>query len=127
MKTPYLFDTNILSGLLSRDSMYVEAVNDFLDRDWAISGITDFELQLYKEKYDLPSAVFDEFIDPFIVYSLDRKIFETAAQIYKKRKQKRPHLADLLIVATSAVYGLSLVTADKDMKKYPFANVVLIS
>ena len=126
MKKTYLLDTNVLSGLLSKDPFYLDGIKKYTDGNWAISAITEFELFLYKEKYGLPAPLFRNFLDPFIVYPLDTEVFETAAQLFSKRHQPKPHMADLLIVATAMIHHLPLVTADKGVKKYAYKNVILM-
>lgn len=126
MKKIYLLDTNVLSGLLSKESVYLNGVQNYTDGSWALSAITEFELFLYKEKNVLPSKLFRDFLDPFIIYPLDTSVFEIAAQLFTKRRQPKPHLADLLVVATSIVQGVPLITADKDMRKYEQAKVILL-
>lgn len=126
MKKTYLLDTNILSGLLSKDPMYIQGVQAYTDGNWAISSITEFELHLYKEKVGLPSKLFQDFLAPFIIYPLDSSVFEVAAQLFTKRRQPKPHMADLLIAATSIVNHVPLITADKGMQKYEHAEVILL-
>jgi len=126
MSKTYLLDTNILSGLLSKDPMYIRGMKKYEDGNWAISSITEFELHLYKEKVNLPPKLFRDFLGPFIVYPLDSAIYEVAAQLFAKRGQSKPHMADLLVAATAIVQHVPLITADKDMKKYAHAEVVLI-
>ena len=124
MKKTYLLDTNVLSGLLSKDPMYMRGVLDYANRNWAISSITEFELHLYKEKVGLPSKLFRDFLTPFIIYPLDTAVYEVAAQLFAKRRQPKPHMADLLIVATSIVQHVPLITADKGMQKYHHAEII---
>lgn len=126
MKKTYLLDTNVLSGLLSKDPMYLRGMQSYADGNWAISSITEFELFLYKEKVGLPTKLFRDFLAPFIIYPLDSAIFETAAQLFAKRSQPKPHMADLLIAATAIVQHVPLITADKGMKKYAHAEVILL-
>lgn len=126
MKKQYLLDTNILSGLLSKDPFYLKNIQNYTDGNWAISAITEFELFLYKEKYGLPSQLFREFLKPFIIYPLDTAIFETAAQLFIKRNQPKPHMADLLIAATSIIHHLPLITADEGIQKYDYTEVILL-
>jgi predicted nucleic acid-binding protein len=125
MKT-YILDTNILSGFLSGDSFYLKKMKKYEDGNWAISAITECELFLYKEKYNVPAQFFRDFLDSFIVYPLGSPIFEVASQLFSKRRQPKPHLADLLVVATAVVHGLPLITADKGVKKYPYSEVILL-
>lgn len=126
MKKQYLLDTNILSGLLSKDAFYLKGIQKYTDGNWAISAITEFELFLYKEKYGLPAPLFLAFLEPFIIYPLDRPVFETAAQLFVKRNQPKPHMADLLIAATSIVHHLPVLTADKGMQKYAYTQIILL-
>lgn len=126
MKKTYILDTNILSGLLSKDPMYIRGVQDYIDGSWAISSISEFELFLYKEKVSLPSKLFRDFLSPFVIYPLDSAVYEIAAQLFAKRRQSKPHMADLLIAATAIVQHVPLITADKDMKKYAHAEIILI-
>lgn len=126
MKKTYLLDTNILSGLLSKDPLYLKGIQKYTDGNWSISAMTEFELHLYKEKYGLAAQLFREFLEPFIIYPLDSAVFETAAQLFSKRNQPKPHMADLLIVATAIVHHIPLITADKGMRKYTHADIILI-
>lgn len=126
MKKTYLLDTNVLSGILSKDTLYLKGIQKYTDGNWCISAITEFELYLYKEKYGLTSKHFREFLDPFVIYPLDSVVFETAAQLFNKRNQPKPHMADLLIAATAIVNHIPLITADKGMQKYPRTNIILI-
>jgi predicted nucleic acid-binding protein len=126
MRKTYLLDTNVLSGLLSKDPMYIRGVQAYTDGNWAISSITEFELCLYKEKVDLPSNLFRDFLAPFVIYPLDSTVFEIAAQLFAKRGQPKPHMADLLIAATAIVQHVPLITADKDMQKYANAEIILL-
>ncbi|QQR54400.1 type II toxin-antitoxin system VapC family toxin [Candidatus Peregrinibacteria bacterium] len=117
MGKTYLLDTNVLSGLLSKDPIYTRGVQAYADGNWAISSITEFELFLYKEKFGLPSNLFQDFLSAFIVYPLDTVVYEVAARLFTKRQQSKPHMADLLIAASSIVHQVPLITADKDMQK----------
>lgn len=126
MKKSYLLDTSVLSGLLSKDTMYTQGVQNYVDGNWAISSITEFELFLYKEKIGLPSNLFNDFLNSFIVYPLETAVYEVAAQLFTKRRQPKPHMADLLIVATSIVKHVPLITADKGMQKYANAEIILL-
>ena len=126
MRKTYLLDTNVLSGLLSKDPMCTRGVQAFTDGNWAISSITEFELFLYKEKIGLPSNLFQDFLSPFVIYPLDTAVFEIAAQLFTKRRQPKPHMADLLIAATSIVQHVPLITADKGMQKYTHAEIILL-
>ncbi len=126
MMNTCLVDTNVLSGLLSRDEFYLKGVEKYLDFRWAISAMTEFELWLYREKYDFPRKAFVDFLEPLVVFPLERDVFELAAKLFSKRKQPKPHMADLLIVATAILHDLPLLTADKDMKKYSQAEVVVL-
>lgn len=127
MKKTYLLDTNVLSGLISKDLMYLSGLQKYTNGNWAISSISEFELLLYEEKYRLPPQLIREFLEPFIVYPLERPIYETAAKLFNKRNQPKPHMADLLIAATSIFHKIPLLTADKGMKKYAHAEVVLLN
>lgn len=126
MKKTYLLDTNVLSGLLSKDPMYIRGVQTYTDGNWAVSSITEFELFLYKEKVGLPAKLFRDFLNSFIIYPLDTAVFEAAAQLFSKRRQPKPHMADLLIAATAIVQHVPLITADKGMQKYAHAKVILL-
>ncbi len=126
MKKTYLLDTNILSGLLSKDPMYLRGVHAYTNGHWALSSITEFELHLYKEKVSLPSKLFRDFLAPFVIYPLDTAVFEVAAQLFAKRGHAKPHMADLLIAATAIVQHVPLITADKDMRKYAHAEIILL-
>lgn len=126
MKNTYLLDTNVLSGLLSKNPMYTRGVQAYGDGNWAISSITEFELFLYKEKIDLPSNLFNDFLNSFIIYPLDTAVYEVAAQLFTKRRQPKPHMADILIAATSIVQRVPLITADKGMQKYAHAEIILL-
>ncbi|OGJ41927.1 hypothetical protein A2974_01675 [Candidatus Peregrinibacteria bacterium RIFCSPLOWO2_01_FULL_48_20] len=126
MRKTYLLDTNVLSGLLSKDPVYTCGVQAYMNGNWAISSITEFELFLYKEKVGLPPKLFRDFLAPFIIYPLDSAIFEVAAQLFAKRRQPKPHMADLLIAATAIVQHVPLITADKGMQKYAHAEIILL-
>jgi predicted nucleic acid-binding protein len=126
MKKLYLLDTSVLSGFLSKEKKYLKEMEKYEDGNWAISAITEFELFLYKEKYSLSSKFFLNFLDSFIVLPLERDVFDTAAGLFKKRNHPKPHLADLLIVATSIVNKTPLITGDKGMQKYKHAEVVVL-
>ena|SRR3989338_1521680 len=126
MRKTYLLDTNVLSGLLSKDPMYTRGVQAYVDGNWAISSITEFELFLYREKIALPSNLFHDFLSSFIICPLDSAVYEVAAQLFAKRRQPKPHMADLLIAATAIVQHVPLITADKGMQKYAHAEIILL-
>jgi predicted nucleic acid-binding protein len=114
-----LADTNFIIYLYNGN----KGVADYLNYSFAITTTTKIELL---GRLDLPEdekIFLKSLISKCEVLDLDREIVDTAIHIKQLTKTK---LADSIIAASSIVYGLPLITADKGFKNIPDLDLIII-
>ena len=119
MKIDFIADTNFLIYLHEGN----EIVKPFLIYDFGISFISEVELLGHKnitkkEEIELQSLINDSFS---IEWNL--KIKEKTIDLRRKYKIKLP---DSIIAATSIIYNVPLVTADKQFSQIEELDLILI-
>lgn len=119
MKIDFIADTNFLIYLHEGN----EIVKPFLSYDFGISFISEVELLGHsnitkKEELELKSLISDSFL---IDWNL--KIKEKTIDLRRNFKIKLP---DSIIAATSIVYNIPLVTADKQFSQIEELDLILI-
>ena len=116
----YLIDTNILIYIIKGNPI-VEyfAKSEIL----AISYISEMEVL---GKYQISEAekhTIGEVLESCCIFEMDAQIKQYAINIKQQIKMKLP---DAIVAATAIKNNLSLVTADKDFRKVPNLDLVLI-
>ena len=116
----YLIDTNILIYII-KGNPKVEyfAKSEIL----AISYITEMEVLGKYQITEPEKQTIAEVFDYCYVLEMDAQIKQYAINIKQQVKMKLP---DAIIAATAIKYNLPLVTSDKDFRKVPNLDLVLI-
>ncbi|MFB2834012.1 type II toxin-antitoxin system VapC family toxin [Floridanema evergladense] len=122
----YLFDTNIVSGIVNREQKISVKFGKLKlqGEDLFISCITYYEIKrgLLAVSATRKLTTFNEFCQDMTILLLDElEIIEAAAEIHTdltKRGMPLPD-ADILIAATAITRGLILVSNDSDMLRIP--------
>ncbi|MBC7552342.1 MAG: type II toxin-antitoxin system VapC family toxin [Taibaiella sp.] len=110
MSDKYLLETNIVLYILNGE----EDLVTFLDGSQLfISIITELELLSYSGITEIEMQNVEAFINDITVIPLNTEV-KTSTIV--TRKQSKLKLADSIIAASSMVYGMQLVTADKHFK-----------
>jgi predicted nucleic acid-binding protein len=113
-----LVDTNVLIYMLNGDAAIADS---FEDQQIVVSFITEIELQCY----DMGSAVLDkvkELLSQCLIVEINPEIKAGCIELVKAKKLK---LADGIVAATALVYGLPLITADKQFVRIDELNLIL--
>ena len=106
----FLLDTNAVLYLLNGD----ETLADFLfEKQLYISIITEMELLSYKKITVKEQKQIQEFINELEVLNINQAIKNTTIITKQKSSLKLP---DAIIAATSIVYQITLLSADKQFK-----------
>ena len=126
----YLFDTNIVSGIVNRDKIIPVKVEELKlqGEDLFISCITYYEVKrgLLAVSATRKLTTFNEFCqDMTILFLDDIEIIERASIIHADltRRGRPIQDADILIAATAITRGLILVSNDSDMLRVPGLTV----
>jgi len=116
----YLIDTNILIYII-KGNPKVEyfAKSEIL----AISYITEMEVLGKYQITEPEKQTVAEVFDYCYVLEMDAQIKQYAIDIKQQVKMKLP---DAIIAATAIKHNLPLVTSDKDFRKVPNLDLVLI-
>jgi predicted nucleic acid-binding protein len=105
-----LVDTNIILYLLDGSDTLAEVLQG---KDLYISFITELELIGYKGNTVKQEKQIAELLNDCSIISMNKPIKEKYIEIRKKYSLK---LADTIIAATSIVFDMPLITADKQFK-----------
>lgn len=121
----YLLDTNILIYILKAKQNVLNFLGALSEDRFAISIISRLEfLDGLKDEIFLTKEVQD-YLDLFENIVLDREIAQEAA-LLSFRVSNKVKFKDLIIAATAISTGKTLVTVDKDFKKFPGLNLKLL-
>ncbi|WP_445731622.1 type II toxin-antitoxin system VapC family toxin [Mariniflexile sp.] len=120
MKIDFIADTNFLVYVLEGNPI----VAPFLDYNFGISFISEVELLGFKGISRTEEAKLKELIKDCFNIEWNTKIKEQTIELRKKYNVKLP---DAIIAATSLVYGIPLVTADKGYSKIDEIDLILIA
>lgn len=119
MKIDFIADTNFL--------IYVHEGNEltipFLEYNFGISFISEVELLGFKNIDISQEAKLKELIKDCFNIEWNSKIKEKTIELRKRYSIKLP---DAIIAATSLVYGIPLVTADKGFSRLEDLDLILI-
>ena len=111
-------DTNILLYLLNGD----DTISILLkDRTIVISFISEMELLSFKNLSAKEENIIQELISTCTVVSIEEDIKIKAIEIKRTYNLKLP---DAIVNATSQIFNLPILTADKDYKKVKDLNLV---
>jgi predicted nucleic acid-binding protein len=116
----YLIDTNILIYII-KGNPKVEyfAKSEVL----AISYISEMEVLGKFQISETEKQTICDVLKHCYIFEMDAQIKQYAINIKQQIKMKLP---DAIVAATAIKNNLSLVTADKDFKKVPHLDLVLI-
>ncbi|GAB2497745.1 type II toxin-antitoxin system VapC family toxin [Algoriphagus taiwanensis] len=119
MKVDFFADTNFL--------IYVhegkKITEPFLQFDFAISFVTEVELLGFKGITTSEEVKLKSLINDCFVIEWNSKIKEQTIEL---RKRYSVRLPDAIIAASSLVFGIPIVTADKAFSKLEELDLILI-
>ena len=116
--TDIFVDTNICIYLLDGDIILAELLQG---QNLHLSIITEMELYAYHGNNPQSIKVLESFLTSVLVINIDEKVKLKTIEI---RKNSRLKLPDSIIAASSLVYNLTLITADKAFKKVDGLDLV---
>lgn len=119
MKIDFLADTNFLIYVHEGN----EIIEPFLNYNFGISFISEVELLGFKNITDLQESKLKLLINDCFYIDWSVKIKESTIQLRRKYNIKLP---DAIVAASSLVYNIPLVTADKDFSKINGLDLILI-
>lgn len=119
MKIDFLADTNFLIYLHEGKSI----VSPFLDFNFGISFISEIELLGHSGISKSEEEVLKGLIEDCFYLDWSEKIKEKTIDLRRKYKVKLP---DAIIASTSIIYGIPLVTADKQFSTITELDVILL-
>lgn len=119
MKIDFIADTNFLIYIHEGNKI----IEPFLDYNFCISFISEIELLGYGGITDGEEAKLKNLISDCFEIEWNTKIKEQTILLRRKYKVKLP---DAIIASTSLVYGIPLVTADKDFSRIEELDLFLI-
>ncbi|MEY5049859.1 MAG: hypothetical protein RLZZ175_3218 [Bacteroidota bacterium] len=114
-----LIDTNIALYLLSGNNTLAELLND---NTIYISFITQLELLGFRNISEEEKLRIKVFLNECIVLDLSEEIKENTITLKQKYTIKLP---DAIIAATSIVFDLNFISADKNFSKIEELSLVL--
>lgn len=121
----YLLDTNILIYALKAESSVLKFLGTLRTGRFAISIISRLEfLDGLNDEIFLTKEIQD-YLDLFENIVLDKEIVRVAA-LLSFRVSNKVKFKDLIIAATAIFTNKTLVTADKDFKKFPGLKLKLL-
>ena len=115
----FLIDTNIAIYLLGGNKT-IEAILD--NKTIFISFISQLELLGYKGITSAEKSKIKRFLKDCIIIDLNEEIKSITIELKEKNTIKLP---DAIIAATSLVYDLPLISADKGLAKIESLNLIL--
>lgn len=119
MKIDFLADTNFLIYVHEGNNL----IEPFLDYNFAISFISEIELLGFNGLKKTEEDKLLDLISDCFLLDWNPKIKEQTISLRKKYAIKLP---DAIIAATSLVYGIPLLTADKGFSRYKEIDVFLL-
>ena len=119
MKIDFIADTNFLIYIHEGH----EIVEPFMKYNFGSSFISEVELLGYKGLSIYEEKALKSLLSDCFILNWNDKIKESTIELRRIYSVKLP---DAIIAATSIVYGLPLVTADKGFSKINELDVILI-
>lgn len=119
MKIDFIADTNFLIYIHEGN----EIVESFLHYNFGISVISEIELLGFKGISENEEKKLRELVSDCFYIDWNSKLKEKAIELRKKYTIKLP---DAIIAATSIVYGIPLVSADKYFSKIEELDLILL-
>lgn len=119
MKIDFIADTNFLIYVHEGN----EIIEPFLNYNFGISFITEVELLGFKNISALQENKLKLLINDCFYIDWNNKIKESTIKLRRKYNIKLP---DAIVAACSLVYGIPLVTADKDFSRIKELDLILI-
>lgn len=113
-------DTNALIYLLNGDS---RVYNIFLDAEIVISFVSEIELKSKKNLTFLELEEIKSLLGTCTIFNINSEIKDLTAEIRRNSGLKLP---DAIIAATSILYKIPLVSADKIFSRIEGINLVSI-
>ena len=116
----YLIDTNILIYILQGNPM----VRYFAESEiLTISFITEMEILGKYQISNDEKQIIAKALEHCYIIDIDSRIKQLAINIKQQNKMKLP---DAIIAATAIKYNVTLVSADKDFKKIPNLDLLIL-
>lgn len=119
MKIDFIADTNFLVYIHEGN----EFVESFLDYNFGISFISEIELLGFKGISEKEENKLKQLVDDCFYLDWNSKLKDKTIELRKKYTIKLP---DAIIAATSIIYGIPLVTADKRFSKIEELDLILL-
>ncbi|MCG7280573.1 type II toxin-antitoxin system VapC family toxin [Chryseobacterium taklimakanense] len=119
MKIDFIADTNILIYIHEGN----EIVESFMDYNFGISFISEIELLGFKNISKSEETKLKQLISDCFYIDWNSKLKDQTIELKKKYGIKLP---DSIIAATSIVYAIPLVTADKGFVKINELDLILL-
>lgn len=119
MKIDFIADTNFLIYVHQGNKI----IESLLSYNFAISFISEVEILGFKNISIDEELKLRELIDDCFLVEWNSKIKEKTIDLRKKYSIKLP---DAIIAATSLVYGIPLVSADKGFSKIEELDFILV-
>ena len=119
MKIDFIADTNFLIYIHEGNKI----VEPFLEYDFGISFISEIELLGFKGISKSDDSKLRQLVNDCFLVEWNSKIKEKTIELKRKYSVKLP---DAIIAATSLVYEIPLVTADKGFSKINELDLVII-
>ncbi len=116
----YLLDTNILVYALKG----LPSVEPYFENDCYLSVITEIEILGVTGLSRRELTIRESAINFCTVLPLTNSIKNEAIRLKQRFKVKLP---DAIIAATVLIEGYTLVTADKDFKKFALPSLILVN
>lgn len=119
MKIDFIADTNFLIYLHEGNKL----IEPFLNYNFGISFISEVELLGFKNITPQEETKLKQLIEDAFNIEWNEKIKEQTIELRRKYNIKLP---DAIIAATSLVYEIPLITADKGFSKYEDLDLILL-
>lgn len=119
MKIDFIADTNFLIYIHEGNKI----IEPFLEYNFGISFISEIELLGYNGITKSEETKLKQLINDCFGIELNSKIKEKTIELRRKYSIKLP---DAIIAASSLVYGIPIVTADKGFSKIQELDLILI-
>lgn len=119
MKIDFIADTNFLIYIHEGNNI----IEPFLDYNFGISFISEVELLGYSGITNSDEIKLKQLINDCFLIEWNSKIKLKTIELRRENTLKLP---DAIIAATSLVYGLPLVTADKGFSRIKELDLILI-
>lgn len=119
MRIDFIADTNFL--IYAHEGQKI--IEPFLEYDFGISFISEVELLGFKGITKSEETKLKQLIGDCFTIEWSSKLKERTIELRKKYSIKLP---DAIVAATSMIYGVTLVSADKGFSKIEELDLILI-